>query len=61
MKICLLFQRQALSVPVMRHMLGDTLRALGAEDQGVNDLLLAVTEACTNVVRHGGPDRKSVV
>jgi serine/threonine-protein kinase RsbW len=42
----------------MRHMLGDSLRALGAEDQGVADLLLAVTEACTNVVRHGGPGRR---
>ena len=56
-KFCLVFPREALSVPVMRHMLGDSLRALGAEDQGVADLLLAVTEACTNVVRHGGPSR----
>jgi anti-sigma regulatory factor (Ser/Thr protein kinase) len=57
-KFCLVFPREALSVPVMRHMLGDSLRALGAEDQGVADLLLAVTEACTNVVRHGGPGRR---
>jgi serine/threonine-protein kinase RsbW len=42
-------------VPVMRHVLGDTLRGLGADDDGVADLLLAVTEACSNVVRHGGP------
>src|SRR5262245_2753571 len=57
-KFCLVFPREALSVPVMRHMLGDSLRALGADDQGVADLLLAVTEACTNVVRHGGPGHK---
>jgi anti-sigma regulatory factor (Ser/Thr protein kinase) len=57
-KFCLVFPREALSVPVMRHMLGDSLRALGAEDEGVADLLLAVTEACTNVVRHGGPGRR---
>jgi anti-sigma regulatory factor (Ser/Thr protein kinase) len=57
-KFCLVFPREAMSVPVMRHMLGDSLRALGAEDQGVADLLLAVTEACTNVVRHGGPGRR---
>ena len=57
-KLCLVFPREALSVPVMRHMLGDALRGLGADDDGLADLLLAVTEACTNVVRHGGPGRK---
>jgi serine/threonine-protein kinase RsbW len=57
-KFCLVFPREALSVPVMRHVLGDTLRGLGADDDGVADLLLAVTEACTNVVRHGGPGRR---
>ncbi len=57
-KFCLVFPREALSVPMMRHMLGDALRALGADDQGVAELLLAVTEACTNVVRHGGPGRR---
>jgi serine/threonine-protein kinase RsbW len=57
-KFCLVFPREALSVPVMRHVLGDTLRALGADDDGVADLLLAVTEACSNVVRHGGPGQR---
>jgi anti-sigma regulatory factor (Ser/Thr protein kinase) len=57
-KFCLVFPREALSVPMMRHMLGDALRALGADDQGIAELLLAVTEACTNVVRHGGPGRR---
>lgn len=57
-KLCLVFPREALSVPVMRHVLGDALRDLGADDEGVADLLLAVTEACTNVVRHGGPGCK---
>jgi serine/threonine-protein kinase RsbW len=57
-KFCLVFPREALSVPVMRHVLGDTLRGLGADDDGVADLLLAVTEACSNVVRHGGPGKR---
>jgi serine/threonine-protein kinase RsbW len=57
-KLCLVFPREALSVPVMRHMLGDALRGLVLDDDGLADLLLAVTEACTNVVRHGGPGRK---
>ncbi len=57
-KVCLVFPREAVSVPVMRHMLGDALLGLGADDQGVSDLLLAVTEAATNVVRHGGPSHR---
>jgi len=57
-KLCLVFPREALSVPVMRHMLGDALRGLGADDDGLAELLLAVTEAFTNVVRHGGPGRR---
>src|SRR4249920_2880183 len=57
-KFCLVFPREALSVPVMRHVLGDTLRDLGADDDGVADLLLAVTEACSNVLRHGGPGQR---
>ncbi len=54
-EFCLVFPHEALSVPVMRRVLGDTLRRLGADEEGVNDLLLAVTEACTNVLKHGAP------
>jgi serine/threonine-protein kinase RsbW len=50
----LVFQCEALSVPVMRRVLGDTLRRLGVDDESVYDILLAATEACTNVLRHGG-------
>jgi serine/threonine-protein kinase RsbW len=39
----------------MRRVLGDTLNRLGVDDDCVADLLLAVTEACTNVLRHSGP------
>jgi serine/threonine-protein kinase RsbW len=54
-EFCLVFPHEALSVPVMRRVLGDTLRRLGADEEGVSDLLLAVTEACTNVLKHGAP------
>jgi serine/threonine-protein kinase RsbW len=54
-EFCLMFPHEALSVPVMRRVLGDTLRRLGADEEGVSDLLLAVTEACTNVLKHGAP------
>ena len=53
-KFCLVFQRETLSVPVMRRVLGDTLRRLGVDDESVSDILLAATEACTNVLTHGG-------
>lgn len=42
----------------MRRVLGDTLSRLGIDESCVNDLLLAVTEACTNVLRHAGAGRR---
>jgi serine/threonine-protein kinase RsbW len=48
------FERELLSVPVMRHVLGDTLRGIGVPEDCVADILLAATEACTNVVPHAG-------
>jgi serine/threonine-protein kinase RsbW len=53
-KFCLVFRCETLSVPVMRRVLGDTLRRLGMDEESVYDLLLAATEACTNVLQHGG-------
>ena len=43
-----------LSIPVMRQVLGDTLRGIGLNEESVTDILLAATEACTNVVLHAG-------
>jgi anti-sigma regulatory factor (Ser/Thr protein kinase) len=57
-RFCLVFPRESLSVPVMRRVLGDTLRRLGVDEASISDLLLAVTEACTNVLRHAGPGRR---
>ena len=57
-KFCLVFQCESLSVPVMRRVLGDTLLGLGVDDDSVYDILLAATEACTNVLhprRPAGP------
>ena len=55
MKFCLAFRREALSVPVTRRVLGDVLRAVGVAEDSISDILLAATEACSNVLRHGGP------
>lgn len=53
-KFGLMFRCETLSVPVMRRVLGDTLRGLGVDDESVYDILLAATEACTNVLQHSG-------
>jgi anti-sigma regulatory factor (Ser/Thr protein kinase) len=60
-RFCLVFPREALSIPVMRRVLGDTLASLGIDEDSISDLLLAVTEACTNVLLHSGPGHPYVV
>src|SRR6476659_919093 len=50
------------NVSVIRHVLGAFAEALRLPDELVEDLRLAVTEACTNVVRHAySPDRPGPV
>lgn len=50
------------NVSVIRHVLGAFAEALQLSDELVEDLRLAVTEACTNVVRHAyPPDRPGSV
>jgi len=53
-KFCLVFQCEAVSIPVMRRVLGDTLRRAGVDEESVYDILLAAMEACTNVLQHSG-------
>jgi serine/threonine-protein kinase RsbW len=52
MKFSLDLPRETLSVPVIRRILGDTLRGLGVSETCISDILVAVSEACTNVVQH---------
>lgn len=49
---------EAVSVPVMRRVLGGTLLSFGADEEFVTEILLAATEACTNVLKHGAPTRE---
>lgn len=51
-RFCLVLPSEALSVPVMRRVLGGTLLGFGADEECVADILLAATEACTNVLKH---------
>jgi serine/threonine-protein kinase RsbW len=44
--------RDEASVPLVRHLCGDALRKLRVDDDCVADVEVAITEACTNVVKH---------
>ena len=44
--------RDELSVPIVRHICKSALLELGVEDPCLADIELAVTEACTNVLKH---------
>jgi serine/threonine-protein kinase RsbW len=53
--------RDSASVPLVRHICRATLQALGVDPACVEDIGLAVTEACSNVLRHAwGQDEYDV-
>ncbi|WP_243722686.1 ATP-binding protein [Actinomadura sp. 7K507] len=52
MRFSLALPREALSIPVIRRVVGDALRGLGVTEDCVDDVLVATSEACTNVVQH---------
>lgn len=47
--------RDELSVPVARRIVDASMRTVGVEPGCVEDVTLALSEACTNVLRHSGP------
>ncbi|WP_460366690.1 ATP-binding protein [Actinocorallia lasiicapitis] len=61
MKFSLALPREVLSVPVIRRVLGDALRGLGVSEDCIGDILVAASEACTNVVRHSTTTEYEVV
>jgi serine/threonine-protein kinase RsbW len=44
--------RDEASVPVVRYLLGGSLQKLGVSEEDLSDIEIALTEACTNVLRH---------
>lgn len=44
--------RDALSIPVVRGVLAESLETLGVEQDCVDDIRVAISEACTNVLDH---------
>ena len=49
----------AANVALVRHVVGAVAEATGFGRRAVEDVRLAVTEACTNVVRHAYPEREA--
>jgi serine/threonine-protein kinase RsbW len=49
------------NVAVVRHVLGALAEAIGLEEPVIADMRLAVTEACTNVVRHAYTDGEGTI
>lgn len=47
--------RDALSIPVARHICSFALREVGVDADCTSDIEIALTEACTNVLDHSGP------
>ena len=47
--------RDGMSVPVARRIVDTSMRSVGVDDGCVDDIVLALTEACTNVLKHSGP------
>ena len=54
--------RDEASVPLVRHLCGAALRKLHVDEDCVGDVEVAITEACTNVVKHsaGSDDEYNV-
>jgi serine/threonine-protein kinase RsbW len=47
--------REAVSVPLTRHTVSAALYTAGVEPDCVEEVEVALSEACTNAVRHAGP------
>ena len=54
--IVLCLPRDDSTVPMLRHIAVCALTELGVVPEIIDDVALAVTEACANVVRHSGVD-----
>jgi serine/threonine-protein kinase RsbW len=52
MKVRLQLPRDALSVPVVRRVLATSMNTLGVTADCIEDIGIALTEACTNVLDH---------
>lgn len=47
--------RDEQTVPVARHIASSAMEEIGVDQDTVDDIAVALTEACTNVLKHSGP------
>jgi len=43
------------TIPVARHIASNAIEEIGVLEDAVHDIAVALTEACTNVLKHSGP------
>lgn len=56
--LSLTLPRDEHTIPVCRHIVHHALDEVGAEQECIDDIGIAQTEACANVVHHSGPGDK---
>ena len=61
LSLALTLPRDKQTVPVARHIVRNAMEQVGVEETCVDDVELALSEACTNVLLHSGPGDQFVV
>ena len=61
LEVALSLPQEAETVAIVRAMVANTMKSLGVTDSCVDDVVLALSEACTNVVEHAAPQDEYVV
>jgi serine/threonine-protein kinase RsbW len=51
----LVLPSDAFTIPATRHIMSSTMAKLGISQTCIDDVEIALTEACTNVLKHSGP------
>ena len=53
--LALALPRDEETIPVSRHIAVNAMKEIGVVEDCMHDIAVALTEACTNVLRHSGP------
>ena len=53
--LALCLPRDEQTIPVSRHIAVNAMAEIGVTDDCIGDIAVALTEACTNVLKHSGP------
>jgi serine/threonine-protein kinase RsbW len=53
--LALSLPRDEQTIPVSRHIAANAMAEIGVAEDSTHDIAVALTEACTNVLKHSGP------